>query len=1403
MGGDQPRVTREFEGIEDVSVRTFLIADVRGYTLFTQEQGDEAAGNLAAKFARMTREGVEGRDGTLLELRGDEALCVFRSTRQAIRAAVDLQARFVEETVTDPSLPLAVGIGLDAGEAVEVEGGYRGGALNLAARLCSGAGPGEILASREVVHLARRVEGVAQLDRGSVRFKGLPEPVRVVQLRPEGWDPSQDLAFRRALGPGSVRLTPADPELRAPNPYKGLLPFTEADADMFFGREALTEELIARLAGVRFLTVVGPSGSGKSSVVRAGLIPAVRAGAIVGSDRWPIVEMVPGAHPLIELETALLKVAEDPPPSLLEILETDELGILRAIKRVLPAGDAELLLLIDQLEEVFTLVEDEGQRVRFLAGIEAVVNDPHARVRVVTTLRADFYDRPLLYPGFADLMRSYVEPLVPLSPDELERAIVGPARRTGVELEPGLMAAMLAEVSDEPGALPLLQYALTELFQRREGNTLTLEAHRAIGGVSGALSGRAEELYEASDDAAKEATRQLFLRLVTPGEGTEDARRRVTRDEIESIDVDRDAMASALDRFGASRLLSFDRDARSHEPTVEVAHEALLRAWPRLRGWIGAAREDVRMDRRLGAAAAGWIEADRDSSFLLRGSQLAQFETWADTTPLALPATERGFLYASLDERRSQEAAEQARVDRERALERRSIRRMRAVVAVVTVAALAAAGLTVVALHQRGEAQRQARIAVARELAVASVANLETDPELSMLLALRSIETTRGPDHIVLRDSEEALHRAVSTSRLVQSLPAGPSSAAVSFSPDGSRLATAQHLTSGVDAVPPVVWDTATGEEISTLEGHTEPVNDIEFSPSGNIIGTASEDGTAVIWDAATGEQVRSIRADDGGELGGAFNVVFSPDGRSIAVTTLPNDEAAIGVFDVETGKRLVAIPLPFTVCGITFTPDGRLLGGDCFSEAKQHVGHLWDPQTGREVGTVGHQDGDWITNVAISSDGRRVVTVGGPDKIANVWDVRSGRRIARLVGHSGDIDEVAFSPDGRTVATGSSDGTARLWDARSGEEVLELSGTRSKVGEVKFSSDGRLLATGGYDGVARIWDITPGGSREALTLSVDGDSPSMAYSADGSMLVGEDSSGIHLWDAGGGEELEAILWESRPWESGLTDFVADSDREVVSSTPPVVRDPASGEFHVTYPQVENISSIEYSPDGAILAAGGWDGHVALWDASSGRRIAILDPPTERLESVQDVAFAPDGSLLVSASWDGTAKIWDTATHEQIGTLLGHEDKVVSVDISPDGSQIVTGSMDGTARIWDLDSHPLQVLRGHEGAVNSVEFSPNGRHVATVGADTTTRLWDVTSGREFLVLRDHHASVVVLAFDPTGDRLATASSDGTIRVHVLGVDELIELAQSRLTRSWTPDECRQYLRLDRCPAPPF
>jgi hypothetical protein len=474
--------------------------------------------------------------------------------------------------------------------------------------------------------------------------------------------------LRRALTPGvsATELMAGQPGETTPahlatmfelpdltNPYKGLRPFSEADAADFFGRAMLIQELLTRLAEptelARFLAVVGPSGSGKSSVVRAGLIPALRQGGLPGSEQWFISEMLPGRHPFEELAAALLRVAINPPENLLAQLRDGERGLLRTVRRILPAeGDIELVLVIDQFEEMFTLVEAEASRAAFLNNLVTAVLDPASRLRLIITLRADFTDQPLRYVDFGELVRQRTEFVLPLTPDELEQAIVNPTAQAGLSLEPSLASIIIREIGDQPAALPLLQYALTELFERRKGRLLTLAAYQAIGGVLGALARRADELYAGLDQAHQELTRQLFLRLITLGEGAEDTRRRVLRAEVEAIATDQPppqpspnqgegvespphirgrvregvpppTITHVIDLFGRYRLLTFDHDPVSRGPTVEVAHEALLREWGRLREWFSAGRADIRLQRLLAATANEWLQSGRDEGFLLRG----------------------------------------------------------------------------------------------------------------------------------------------------------------------------------------------------------------------------------------------------------------------------------------------------------------------------------------------------------------------------------------------------------------------------------------------------------------------------------------------------------------------------------------------------------------------------------------------------------------------------------------------------------------------------------------------------------------------------------------------------------------------------------------------------------------
>jgi class 3 adenylate cyclase len=712
-------------------IKVFLIADVRGYSRFTQERGNEAAARLAASFAAVARRGVEAAGGSVIELRGDEALAVFGSPRQALRAAIDLQERFIQESSLNPTTPLGVGIGLDAGEAVPVEDGYRGAPLNVAARLCGQASPGEILASQEVIHLARRVDGARFIDHGPTPLKGMADPVHVVKVVAE-----------------------------AANPYKGLRAFEEDDASEFFGRETLVQSIVARLSdsgpGSRLLAVVGPSGSGKSSVVRAGVIPAVRRGALANGPRHLVAMMVPGENPLQEFAAAVGRVSARKVD--LAGAADGSLEMLALSRQALADDGFELLLVIDQFEELFTLVEDEGVRHTFLDQLTRAVLAPDSCLSVIVTLRADFYDRPLLYREFGQLVGARTQTVAALSPDELEQAISRPAERAGVALEKGLVAQIVADVIDQPGSLPLLQYALTELFDHRRGSTMTLGAYSDIDGVSGALVGRAESLYRGLGSSTQGAVRQLFLRLAASEEEVGVTRRRVPQADVISIG-DRSDMEEALATFGRARLLSFDRDPATGAATVEVAHEALLMKWPRLRGWLDAAREDVRAQRRLASSAREWADEGRDPSFLITGPRLLQLDAWRESSDVAITKDEREFLEASVAEHRRRQAEEEAREVRERELERRSVRRLRALVVVMTLAAVVAGAITIFAFSQRSRAEEQARAARARELSAAALANLDVDPELSILLAVQAIDQTRSADGYVLREAEEALHR--------------------------------------------------------------------------------------------------------------------------------------------------------------------------------------------------------------------------------------------------------------------------------------------------------------------------------------------------------------------------------------------------------------------------------------------------------------------------------------------------------------------------------------------------------------------------------------------------------------------------------------------------------------------
>lgn len=1115
------------------------------------------------------------------------------------------------------------------------------------------------------------------------------------------------------------------------NPYKGLRAFEAADEQDFFGREKLTRKLLKRLeekdALSRFLAVVGPSGSGKSSVVKAGLIPALWRGEMSGSEKWFIVEMIPGGRPIDELEIALLRIASNQTLDLRAQLERDEHGLIRAAQLLLPDDGSDLLLVIDQFEEVFTLVESEPERQQFLDLIQAAVTDPRSRVRVLVTMRADFYDRPLQYPKFGELVRSRMETILPLTAEELERAISQPAERVGLSFEEGLVASIISDVHYQPGGLPLLQYALTELFESRDGRTLTHEAYQQIGRAVGALAKRAEDLYGELTEAGQEAVRQMFLRLVTPGDGTEDARRRVSRAELLSMAGDPDLMDEVIDTFATYRLLSLDRDLSSNrEPTVEVAHEALLREWERLREWLNESRQEIRLQRQLSTLAAEWQQAGRDASYLASGSRLEQFEVWAQETELTLTPIERDYLSESAAEHERQVQAKSEQQAREAKLEQRSRTVLRALVGVFAVAALVAGGLALWAFQQRQEARRQASIGFAAQ------AKLELDgaaPERSVLLALEALE-----HYPYTWQAEEVLGQIVREYRLR-----------------------------------------------SILTGHRDTVLDVTWSPDGTRIATTGLDGTLRLWDAETHTELLSIQAHEGNldDLGlrvGVQDLAWSPDGARIATAS---KDGVSKIWNVATGHKLVTLTGHTDwVSSVNWSPDGARIA----TASKDGTVRVWDAASGDELLTISEHT-DWVKMVAWSPDGTRLATASD-DKTARIWDAKTGEALLSL-SHQNWVWSVAWSPDGSQLASASEDGTVRVWDSTSGDEVstIRLAGP---VWEAAWSPDGTQLATSSAPGLAQVWDA----ASQNLSFTLQGRTPeqfNVAWSPDGKQLA--TTAGTHftvrIWDTSSpdvtlaGGHTAGISWVE--WSPDGKRIVTGANDNTA-----VIWEAETGDQLLTLAGHAPINMATWSPDGNRIVTTAFESNVKVWDANTGKELlnflkhdgegsSFWMPDTI---GVWGGFWSPDGTRVMTSGITGSVRVWDPSTGEELLSFLAQEGGPGALgNWSPDGKRLATcATSPELLQTWDAASgEPLLGGPAPKAAGSDLAFqafcmraywSPDGKKIVTVefGNDNSATVWDAETGKQLVLFLEHTSGVVIPSWSPNGKRIATPDGSGVVKV---------------------------------------
>jgi len=1184
-------------------------------------------------------------------------------------------------------------------------------------------------------------------------------------------------APKLTISPAGKTL-PVDLPLEPENPYKGLRAFQEADAHDFFGRKTLVDRLLKRLSepdeNARFLAVVGPSGSGKSSAVKAGLIPMVRHGGAQGSQDWFIAQMTPGAQPIVELEAALLRVAVNPPPTLLDELRASERGLVEVVGRLLPVEDGELLLVIDQFEEIFTLTSSESERTHFLNSLLAATTDPTSRFRLVITLRADFYDRPLLYPEFGDLMRRRTEIVLPLTSVEIEQAILGPAERIGLRFEPGLMSAIVADVSQQPGGLPLLQFALTELFERRDGFNLTQAAYAGTGGVLGALARRADEVYDQLDSVGQESARQLFLRLVTLGEGTEDTRRRILQSELLTASaVDKRSLQNVIENYLKFRLLTADYEPTTRTPTIEIAHEALIRVWGRLKSWLNANRDNLRLYQRLATATTEWLNTGRDPSYLASGARLAQFEFLASGAILSLTQEESEYLSASI------------------AARQRAANRLRLFVAGLAVFSIVALVFAWFALDRQRAADIQASISRSRELAVTALTGVQ-QTDLALLL---SLEALRSADTFEARNS---LLTALQAQPRIERYLQGPTAAAVrtlAVSPDGRLI-----VSGGADNTL-IIWDIQNNTMRGTpLVGHTGWVNSVAFSPDGTLIASASIDQTVRLWDANTGAPVSEPLR---GHTDSVWSVAFSPNGQLLASSSA---DMTIMLWDVSTGSPLGD---PLTghediIYALAFSPDGKVLA----SGSGDATIRLWDTTTWEPIGEP-LNTADWVLSLAFSP-GTGLLASTGADGNVTFWDTSTGEELNVVnTGHQDYVRQVVFSPDSRFFATASQDNTIRVWDASTGEPVGDpLTEHSDDVWSAAFLPDSDTLVSGGADGKIIEWNI--GDFQPMGRLLADHREPvlAVAFSPDGKTLASAGGSVsdrtpardniIHLWDTATGTVKTTL--EGHQWYVSSIAYSPDGNILASASADQTIRlwnlDTGETRQSIDIPNPSRWTALAFSPDGKWLAFGDEAGEIYFWDIAS----ATLneDPLIGHTADIMSLTFSPDSRFLASGSKDRTIILWDISKREMVSDpLVGHTDNVNTVAFSPDGKYLASGSDDETIILWDVATgKPTgQPFVGQKDYVTSLAFSPDGQLLTSGGYDNNLLLWDVNVGERIGgPFVGHTAPINSIAFSPDGQTVATGSLDSTVILWDANIDAWERRACNIANRSLTASEWERYFQ---------
>ena len=1208
------------------------------------------------------------------------------------------------------------------------------------------------------------------------------------------------------------------------NPFPGLRPFTQEEDYLFFGREEQTLELLQRLGSNRFVAVVGTSGSGKSSLVRCGLLSELLGGRMLGAgSSWEIAVTHPGGNPLALLTDSLLEAdlydreEEHVRENLLATLSRSHFGLVEAVKQADLGEGTNFLLVVDQFEEIFRF-QDAGQRQQevaneFISLLLEAVAQKEVPIYVVLTMRSDFIGECGHFEGLAEMVNRG-EFLIPrLTREQYKRVIEGPIKVAGGQIAPRLLQRLLNDLGQQADQLPCLQHALMRTWdvwaQRRKDevgrmkdetapSSLDLDDYQWVGRMAEALSLHADEIYESlGSDRQRELCKGLFQALTVEESNNRGIRRPQRLGRLcQILEVPAEELVPIIDAYrhrGVTFLMPSPDVELTDQTIIDISHESLMRVWTRLRQWVEEETQAVGIYQRLSESAD---LHERGKAGLYRDPELGIALAWQESKHPNAAWAERyrpgfaaamAFLESSLEaaerEEKYREAGRQRELERARQLAETQVkvaRLFKRFAGGLAVGLCLAVGLTVWAFLLRQEAKRQEAAANFYAIeATTQAKKAETEARSARKAEQEAKERTKAEAVAKVLAQQETRRAEAETKRAEEQLAraewlvyAGKLLVAQNDFEVGSGMSVLRYLDECKAELRG--WEhryllTRTNAK-QTLGGHPAAVTAVAFSPDGQRIVTGSHNLVRV-WDAATGREVFKLEGHTGPLCGAAY----SPDGQRIVTGS---EDGSAKVWDAANGRELLSLKgHTGPVRGVAYSPGGqRIVTGSEDKTVK-----VWDAEAGKElISLTGHSEK--VFAVAFSPDSKRIVSGSGIWHAANsevkVWNAETGQELLDLKGHPGGVTSVAFSPDGQSLVTGGEDRAAKVWNAESGQELLVLKGHTEPVTSVAFSPDGQRIVTGSQDNSAKIWDSRTG--QELLALKGHkGQVLSVAFSPDGQRIVsGSKDMTAKVWDAENGQEVPSLR--------GHLDFVSniafspDAKRIATASGDNTARvwDAETGrellvlKMHPTAPN-KNWSlaaawSVAFSPDGQRIVTGSQDQTAKVWDSETGQELFAL---TGHQAAVLSAAFSPDGKCIVTGACDwfapgpGEAKVWSAENGQELLTLLGHTSGVRSVAFSPDGKRIVTGSTDKTAKVWYLETgQECLSLQGHTNWVNSVAFSPDGLRIVTGGNDHTAKTWDSATGQELLTLKGHTGPLRGAAYSPDGRRIVTGSDDKTAKV---------------------------------------